>query len=136
MEVKSNRVSLVNQNIALREMFPDCEIRRFKEYSIIWTHKLLPSPLSASYVVQIRYVRKKGIKVYVLDPKPLQLAKGHSSLPHVYSHEHQELCLYHGNEWHPGMFYTQTIVPWIVEWLNHYEVWVATGNWHGGGITH
>jgi hypothetical protein len=26
-----------------------------------------------------------------------------------------------------------TIVPWIAEWLYHYEAWLATGVWSDGG---
>jgi hypothetical protein len=26
-----------------------------------------------------------------------------------------------------------TIVPWTAEWLVHYEIWLVTGEWYGGG---
>jgi hypothetical protein len=29
-----------------------------------------------------------------------------------------------------------TIVPWLSLWLYYYEVWLATGAWEGGGISH
>jgi hypothetical protein len=32
------------------------------------------------------------------------------------------------------MLYTETIVPWISEWLMYYELWLSTGEWLGGGI--
>ena len=28
----------------------------------------------------------------------------------------------------------ETIIPWASEWLLHYEIWLATGEWQGGGI--
>jgi hypothetical protein len=28
----------------------------------------------------------------------------------------------------------KTIIPWIYDWLFHYEIWLATGDWTGGGI--
>ena len=31
------------------------------------------------------------------------------------------------------MLIADTIVPWTCEWLVHYEIWFATGEWHGGG---
>ena len=31
------------------------------------------------------------------------------------------------------MLIADTIVPWTCEWLIHYEIWLATGEWHGGG---
>ena len=27
-----------------------------------------------------------------------------------------------------------TIVPWCSEWLFYYELWLATGEWLGGGV--
>ncbi|MGH8092034.1 MAG: hypothetical protein ACREIF_00990 [Chthoniobacterales bacterium] len=29
-----------------------------------------------------------------------------------------------------------TIVPWTSRWLYFYEIWLATGEWMGGGIPH
>lgn len=31
------------------------------------------------------------------------------------------------------MLIADTIVPWASEWLLHYEYWLSTGTWHGGG---
>lgn len=31
------------------------------------------------------------------------------------------------------MLLSTTVVPWTAEWLIHYEVWLATGQWTGGG---
>ena len=75
-------------------------------------------------------------KVYVVSPKPLALADGAQRLPHVYDHVKQQLCLYYGpaREWTPDKMIADTIVPWASEWLLHYEFWLVTGIWHGGGI--
>ena len=32
------------------------------------------------------------------------------------------------------MTIAKTILPWTSEWLVHYQLWLATGEWHGGGI--
>jgi hypothetical protein len=34
------------------------------------------------------------------------------------------------------LYYVQSLIPWACEWLCHYELWVSTGIWHGGGIDH
>jgi hypothetical protein len=31
------------------------------------------------------------------------------------------------------MLIADSTVPWSVEWLIYYEIWKATGDWHGGG---
>jgi hypothetical protein len=43
------------------------------------------------------------------------------------------LCLYYPGHWKPEMLLSTTIVPWTAEWLMHYELWLATGHWAGGG---
>jgi len=39
-------------------------------------------------------------------------------------------------EWHAGMLFVQTIIPWMSEWLYFYEIWLCCGKWLGGGIEH
>lgn len=43
------------------------------------------------------------------------------------------LCLHLNGEWDSTMLISETIIPWTAEWLLHYELWLATGEWHGGG---
>ena len=82
------------------------------------------------------YQREKHPNVYVLEPKPLILAEGKSKLEHVYDTTKQHLCIYYkkAKEWNESKFIAETIIPWTSEWLFHYEIWVTTGTWHGGGI--
>jgi hypothetical protein len=45
-----------------------------------------------------------------------------------------DLCLYY-DEFDGGQhLIADTVVPWISEWLFHYELWLSTGSWHGGGV--
>ena len=32
-----------------------------------------------------------------------------------------------------SLVFADTLVPWTIEWLFHYEIWLATGTWCGGG---
>ena len=138
MAKKINRISLIIQEGTLKTMFPGCEIKRFREESLTWVYSVIPSPLSETYKLKLLYVRDKGVNVYVIDPKPLKKPEGKMYLPHVYSTPDQRLCLYYPDriEWNVGMLYTRTIIPWACEWLFHYEIWLSTGTWHGGGIYH
>lgn len=137
MASQNKRISLIVQAGKLRSMFPESHIIRSGEKELTWIHTITPTPLSNSYKVKIQYRRPKGVKCFVLEPK-LELAEGKKSLPHVYSTPLQQLCLYfpNGFEWNTSMLLTETIVPWASEWLYHYELWVATGQWHGGGTKH
>jgi hypothetical protein len=133
---KKNKISLIVQAGTLKSKFPNSKITRDKENIIKWEGFLKPTPLSANYKIQIIYQTGKGINVFVKEPFPLNLAENKKSLPHVYSTKEQKLCLYYpkGNEWNNGKLYTETIIPWTSEWLFHYEIWIITGVWFGGGI--
>jgi hypothetical protein len=97
---------------------------------LTWTGWLQPTPASRSYLVRIRYDGVSRPQVNVLDP-PLVIPEGKTGLPHVYPH--RELCLYYPGEWNGRMLIGDTIIPWASEWLFFYELWLATGEWHGGG---
>lgn len=124
--------------MSLKSFFPDSKISRKGDFEIKWIHTVKPTPLSASYTLLLHYKKAEGAKVYVISPKPLQLAKGTDRLPHVYNQQDQRLCLYYplANEWNSSMLYVKTLIPWACEWLMHYEIWVGTGEWKGGGIEH
>jgi hypothetical protein len=101
-----------------------------------WRGRVHPAPYCEIYTIDVAYRTDTRFKprprVTIVEPL-LQLrdAKG---CPH--RHGAQEPCLYyhHGNEWNGGMLLAYTIVPWTSRWLYFYEIWLATGEWMGGGI--
>ena len=103
-----------------------------------WTaaFDLLPTPVSRTYRVQIDFYGDRSPKIYVLSPDIFALSTGRKP-PHLYTpHEHPaHLCLFHPDrgDWARHMRVSETIVPWAAEWLLHFEVWLATNEWHGGG---
>lgn len=135
--VRTKYITLVKQEIALRQHFPDATIKRVADASLTWEYTLRPTAISDEYRVRLVYTSVRGVEVFVLSPK-LRLAAGKTKLPHVYSTERQKLCLYYpdGKEWNKGKYLCQTVVPWISEWLYFYELWVASGDWYGGGTAH
>ena len=126
----AQQIGLAVQRHGLLAVFPNSQCTIHKS-CLQWTGTLQPSPLSACYMVQLSYVLKFAPKVRVLDP-PLQQREGRSA-PHRYSNGN--LCLYlpEANEWAPHMRLVDVIVPWASEWLLHYEYWLVTGEWQGGG---
>lgn len=96
-----------------------------------------PTPLSDEYILKVVFRQDpyNPFSVFVLKPNPLKLAKGEIGLPHVYNTKKQELCLYRPKkrEWNNTMFLSKTAIPWAVEWLYFYEVWLCTGEWFGEG---
>lgn len=118
----------------VKSLFPDCFLS-FNQTSLTWKCTITPSPLSASYRIKLAYTKGKHPNVYVTTPT-LALYPGEIKLPHVYNTKKQWLCLYYrkGRQWNSSMLLSDTVIPWTSEWLLHYEFWLATGKWHGGGI--
>lgn len=133
--IRKQEISLLIQANKLRSYFPDSKYS-IRCNTLIWKGYLKPSELSATYMIKVVYQREKHPNVYVLEPKKLVLAEGETELKHVYDTKKQHLCIYYkkAKEWSENKLIADTIIPWTSEWLLHYEYWVATGTWHGGGI--
>ena len=133
--IKSREIPLIVQANKLQSYFPDSKYS-VRQNILVWKGYLQPTYLSPKYLIKVVYQRENHPNVYVMDPKPLVLAKEKSKLEHVYDTDKQHLCIYYkrAKEWNETKFIADTIIPWTSEWLFHYEIWVTTGAWHGGGI--
>ena len=134
--IKVKKLTPLMQGARLKTLFPLSDFTVLAHgLGIKWKGCLQPNPISQLYQISVTYLQGKApiTKVHT----PLIIPDG-KKLPHVYSQIKQELCLYYpkNNEWHSGLWIVETIVPWASEWLYHYENWVATGDWKGGGIEH
>lgn len=111
------------------------EYKNIKYYNIVNSTmivilKIRPTELSKLYDVRIKYkVGRKPI-INILNLEVNKQVK----LPHTYANN--ELCLYYpkNKEWTKYMYLSDTIIPWISEWIYFYQVWKITGEWCGGGI--
>lgn len=133
--IRKREIPLTVQAHKLQSYFPDSKYS-IGQNTLVWKGHLQPSDLGAKYLIKVVYQREKHPNVYVLEPKPLDLPQGKTKLEHTYDTKKQHLCLYYkkAKEWDETKFIADTIIPWTSEWLLHYEFWVATGTWHGGGI--
>lgn len=95
-----------------------------------------PTSLSKEYNIHMYCRGNKRPKVFLYGENLLKIDE--KNFPHIYgrniAEKKVELCLYYGKEWNKTKLIAETIVPWTVEWLAHYEIWLVTGNWNGGGI--
>ncbi|WP_256760891.1 hypothetical protein [Cohnella sp. WQ 127256] len=129
---KRKPIPISQQIQTMKRHFPLFDVQWSKGV-VVWTGVLQPSELSDSYVVNIRYsLMIRQPEVWVDSPK-LVKRNGAESIPHTYARD--RLCLFRPRkrEWTKYMFIAVTIVPWISLWLLHYEYWLATGEWRGGG---
>ncbi|WP_176968657.1 hypothetical protein [Amycolatopsis xylanica] len=92
--------------------------------------ELQPTPVSRHYTVKIAHQPPFDPDVEVLAPI-LRLHRDAKGLPHVYPGN--RLCLYEPGEWKSNMLLASTVLPWAIEWLYYYEIWLAIGEWTGGG---
>jgi len=134
MAPKNKDLMIANQAGLLKATYPGSKVVTSHDQILCWRFQITPSPLSNTYEVRLDYIRGKSPQACVLTP--LALANGKTKLPHVYNTEKQQLCLYYpdGQEWNPSMPLAKTVVPWIYEWLYHYEFWLSSGDWYGGGV--
>jgi hypothetical protein len=128
-------LNMAMQARGIKKVFPRYQLN-FNHNQLYWKGSVTPTPLSKTYNVEMLYDRGRDPDVFVTSP--LSLFSGETKLPHVYDTAMQWLCLYHrpSGEWKNYMWIHRTIIPWIFDWLAHYEVWLTDGIWHGGGITH
>jgi hypothetical protein len=125
-------VNLIRQLIAIRAVLPTARgTVRHGELDCVM--RIQPSPASQTYTVRLLYRHGRRPRVTVTDP-PLTLHPDAHTLPHIYPGD--ELCLYYPGEWKHNMLLSTTVIPWTAEWLIHYELWLTTGYWTGGGHTH
>jgi hypothetical protein len=132
---KARKITLAQQVQRMKSLHPQFSFKWLNRKSIVWRGKIQPSPINREYLIEIKYIFGERPDVTVLNPK-LELAKDKSKLPHVFSGD--RLCLYYWRfgEWNAGKFIAETIVLWSCFWLFYYEVWLATGEWFGGGVEH
>lgn len=99
--------------------------------TLVWRGRLRPSSISREYSVKLTYKLRQPPRVFVVHPRLEE--RGGKKPEHMYSEGH--LCLYRPNtgEWTSAMLLADTTVPWTCEWLLHYEIWLTTGIWTGGG---
>lgn len=130
--VPTRAINLVAQLAAIRAVLPGARgaVRRGELTCVV---ELRPTPASRTYTVRLAYRHSRRPEVTITDP-PLGLHPGASHLPHVY--EGDLLCLYYPGQWKHDMLLARTILPWTAEWLLHYELWLITGRWNGGGDSH
>jgi len=109
---------------------------------LVVTGVVQPSAITRPYRVRLTYREFGYPKVYVLSPKLVRRAQEPTKpIPHTYDDStagQERPCVYcpYGREWTPVRPLATSIMPWLLSWLVDYEIWLATGEWLGGGVSH
>lgn len=95
--------------------------------------ELQPFEIAEQYTVSINLKGGEPPEIRVIKPR-LRCREDSVEIPHMYGQE--RLCLYlpGADEWTTEMPIALTILPWTSLWLSFYEIWLATGEWLGGGV--
>ncbi len=127
---------VVAEKAALLRLFPTGQFIEQSSLAFKWFVEIKPTSLSKSYELLVMYEFGKRPDVFILTP--LDRYGDAKDLPHVYSTKQQKICLYYptAHEWSKDKLIANTILPWAAEWLQFYELWVATGVWLGEGVHH
>lgn len=94
---------------------------------------ITPSENSDTYKVEISYQYGYSPKAKLLSHK---LEEKDGKLPHhIFGFDKDGrafLCVFHqkSGEWNKNMLISQSFIPWVSTWLNTYEFWLITGEWH------
>lgn len=135
---RSKPITIPIQKLNIRKMFKSMIVKEYKVRDLRMILKIQPTEFSKSYNVLLEYksVQKKPQAYVSLEQLGI---KNKENIPHKYSiknmnnKEYINLCLYYRNEWNPMMKISETIIPWISEWIYYFEFWCITGKWCGGG---
>lgn len=100
--------------------------------------ELQHSSKSKKFVVELEYIEANKIPKIFIDAEQFPEDKL-EEIPHKYGIKNRkgkkyvEVCLYYKKEWNRTMNISDTIIPWLIEWLYFYDMWLITGKWCGGG---
>ena len=121
-------VSLAAQALALRRLLPGSTLR-LDHGRLCWKGEVRPSHGCGEYQLRLEARAALPPKIFVESPALRPDAGGR--LPHIYSDG--SLCVSRRGDWRPDMLFIHTYLPWSLEWLIYYELWLASGLWYGDG---
>lgn len=125
---------LIDQQIALMQSYPDasCYIHHG---TLTWEGAIRPTALSRFYRVTVTY--KIAIRPLVSVTGDELPGLDDPDFPHRFTIDRKKksvnICLHLGHEFDSSQLISECIIPWAAEWLYFYEIWLATGEWCGGG---
>lgn len=132
----NKKLSLALQAEWLKKRYPDskCELKGNK---LVWNGLINPTPLSKSYQIKLICDQNKIPEVYLIGKEIEGIDR--KDLPHNFGvcnnkgYQAVKLCLYYGKEFDNSNRFSDTLIPWAQDWLFHYETWLITNKWCGGG---
>ncbi len=129
----SNIQRVLWQLRSIRNTYSNIESSSCGKDSLTCVMKITPSEHSDTYTVEISYKCGKIPQAKLLSHK---LEKRNDKYPHhifgIDKNGHAELCVFHQKTdfWNRDVLISESFIPWVSTWLNTYEYWLITGEWH------
>ena len=126
-------VKLLRHYTEIKRLYGNIESSVLSKDSFTVIMNITPSENSQTYRVKISYRYGYKPRAVLLSPD-LQQKEG--KYPHhIYEMDkngHARLCVYCPflDEWNEDMSIATSFFPWVSTWLNTYEYWLITGEWH------
>lgn len=126
-------VKLLGQYLKIKNTYSNIESSVLNKDNFVVTMNITPSENSPSYKVEISYRCGYKPKAILLSP---ELEQRNGQYPHhTYGKDERgytKLCVYcpYLGEWNDNMQIATSFIPWVSTWLNTYEYWLITGEWH------
>ena len=131
---KEKPISLFEQKISLKMAYKGCSCE-IKGNVLLWIGDVQPTPISRTYTVVVKFRMWESPQIWIIGDSLQNLDS--PDFPHKYDIDANKkmvrICLYRYREFNTYKFLSKTIIPWTIEWLYFYEIWLATGEWCGGG---
>lgn len=125
---------LIDQQIALMQSYPDA-VCYIHHGTLTWEGAICPTALSRTYQVSVTY--KIGLRPQVTVTGDDLPGLDRPDFPHKFTIDRKnnsvKICLHLRHEFDSSELISDCIIPWAAEWLYFYEIWLATGEWCGGG---
>lgn len=131
----TSAISISSQMRSLKTKYPE-SYGDINKDTARWIFTVRPTPKSQEYKIRVKFRLREYPTVEILNPNNLLREKEGSDFIHMFRDSkrgHQMLCLFAKGDWTSQKYISETIVPWAAEWCYFYEVWLDTGEWHGGG---
>lgn len=132
--LEKENTDILEHKIFSSKVFEEGRLKKKTLFYIVFN--LQPTTSSIFYTLLLVY-KERGIPyIYVVSPNLNSINNDKSKIPHLYDYKRFRLCLYYPyyDEYKQNDYIAEQVIPWTKLWLFHYELWLCTKEWFGGGI--
>lgn len=133
---KPTSVSIPIQKYNMRRKFGKLIKKDFFGKDLLMELELQHSLDSQKFTVELEYTEEEKMPKVFIETSQF-IGDKLEDIPHKYGiktrrgKKYVEICLYYRHEWNRRMNISDTIVPWAIEWLYFYDMWLITKKWLG-----